>query len=161
MIEFKGYLSGHTEKYYHHKERMFVFWTFCSVILVLGPFLLFLLYRIFGLWQVFPVFGGLFLMFPISILIMPITKSTKEQSGPYRITIVDEEITYYTKGGEEDSRMVDEVTQLIDHGEWYTLDMPGRKKNGKFIFQKNLLTQGTLEEFEALFEGKIIRKTHE
>ena len=44
-----------------------------------------------------------------------------------------------------------------DH--FYFIKFPFGKYSDKFICQKSLLTQGTLEEFEALFEGKIERKS--
>ena len=31
-------------------------------------------------------------------------------------------------------------------------------KSQRFVCQKDLLVQGTIEEFEAVFEGKIVRK---
>jgi hypothetical protein len=39
----------------------------------------------------------------------------------------------------------------------YTINI-NKDEKCKFICQKDLLTEGTLEEFESLFEGKIIKK---
>lgn len=54
--------------------------------------------------------------------------------------------------------MIKDVKNVYDHGEFYDLVFPFGKISGKFICQKNLLTEGTLAEFEALFDGKIVRK---
>ena len=53
--------------------------------------------------------------------------------------------------------MISDAKQLRDFGEFYEIVFPFGKVSDKFICQKNLLTQGTLEEFEKLFEGKTTR----
>ena len=57
-----------------------------------------------------------------------------------------------------ESAAIEDVVKLVDYGEFYDLSFPFGKLNDKFVCQKSLLSKGTLEEFEALFEGKIIRK---
>lgn len=57
-----------------------------------------------------------------------------------------------------ESRYIEEVKEVRDYGEYYVLVFPMGKLSEKFVCQKDLLTKGTLEEFEALFEGKIVRK---
>lgn len=49
------------------------------------------------------------------------------------------------------------VVSVIDMGTWYTFKFD-LKMNNFFVCQKDLLVEGTLEEFEKLFEGKIERK---
>lgn len=48
------------------------------------------------------------------------------------------------------------VTEIWDFGEWY--DIRTEVDAGAFICQKNLICEGSLEEFESLFADKIIRK---
>ena len=48
------------------------------------------------------------------------------------------------------------VDEVWDWGEWYEIRANG--SFGHFFCQKDLLVQGTLEEFEALFADKIIKK---
>ena len=48
------------------------------------------------------------------------------------------------------------VTEVWDFGEWY--DIRTEVDAGKFICDKSLICEGTLEEFESLFAGKIIKK---
>ena len=54
---------------------------------------------------------------------------------------------------------INDVSKVVDHGDFYQLVFPYGKKTNKFICQKDLLTRGSLAEFEALFIGKIERKT--
>ena len=57
-----------------------------------------------------------------------------------------------------DSRLISAATKVFDYGSFYYISFPMGQKSDKFVCQKNLLTQGTLEEFEVLFEGKITIK---
>ena len=54
--------------------------------------------------------------------------------------------------------MIDSVKRVVDYGEWYDFVFYYSDRDLYFVCQKSLLTKGTLEEFEALFEGKIVRK---
>lgn len=47
-----------------------------------------------------------------------------------------------------------EVVKVLDKGEWYLIYV--KSKDERFICQKDLLINGTLEEFEKVFKGKII-----
>ena len=58
-----------------------------------------------------------------------------------------------------ESRLISDVKKVIDHGEYYELYFAFGKGSNHFICQKNLLTKGSLAEFESLFDGKIIKKT--
>ncbi|MBQ8288387.1 MAG: hypothetical protein IJX76_06405 [Clostridia bacterium] len=50
---------------------------------------------------------------------------------------------------------IDQVVKVIDMGEWYQIYV--ENKEGRFICQKSLLSVGTLDEFEQIFEDKIVR----
>ncbi len=49
-----------------------------------------------------------------------------------------------------------EVKKLVDYGKYYYILYGG--VNRAIICQKDLLVEGTLEEFENIFAGKIVRK---
>lgn len=55
------------------------------------------------------------------------------------------------------SRSVSQVKKVVDAGAWYHIYFAGRNKSLRFVCQKDLLVQGTLEEFEKLFEHKIVK----
>ena len=58
-----------------------------------------------------------------------------------------------------DSKFIDDVKKVIDHGAYYELCFPFGKLSDNFICQKSLLTKGSISEFERHFKGKIIKKT--
>ena len=51
--------------------------------------------------------------------------------------------------------MISSICQIVDYGEWYYLVFDYGDKDLYFVCQKDLLTGGTIEEFENIFEGKI------
>ena len=54
-------------------------------------------------------------------------------------------------------RDVSEVKEVIDYGKWYYIKFTYFARNPRFVCEKALLCQGTLEEFEKIFKGKINR----
>ena len=50
---------------------------------------------------------------------------------------------------------ITEVVKVLDKGEWYHIYV--EHKEGRFICQKDLLTNGSLAEFEEIFRDKIIK----
>ncbi len=54
--------------------------------------------------------------------------------------------------------MIDSVKVVEDRGEFYYIKFYVGDRVPCCVCQKNLLTTGTLEQFEALFDGKILRK---
>jgi hypothetical protein len=51
----------------------------------------------------------------------------------------------------------EDFPQIVDKGKYYFIDIPAREGWG-VICQKNLMVQGTIEEFEALFGDKLVRE---
>ena len=57
----------------------------------------------------------------------------------------------------KDEHDISSVIQIVDHGEWYDVKYAfGEVKNVQTVIQKNLLTKGTIEEFEQIFEDKVV-----
>ncbi len=56
------------------------------------------------------------------------------------------------------SRSIETVKSVIDVGDWYVFNFFFPYDYRYFVCQKDLLVEGTIEEFEQLFEGKIERK---
>lgn len=85
------------------------------------------------------------------------TPKGRKEITPKRIYVIDNNLICISDKQTE-SRGVELVKTAYDYGEFYFLSFPMGKKSGNFVCQKDLLTQGTLEEFEKLFDGKIVRK---
>lgn len=58
--------------------------------------------------------------------------------------------------GEYTKKRISSVKKVVDRGESYQIYFTSIPSG--FLCQKDLLVEGTLEEFEQLFDGKIIRK---
>lgn len=115
----------------------------------------FMLMRIF---QTFSIFYGYCAVFAYAMIAVRIkTPKGRKEITPKRIYVIDNNLICISDKQSE-SRGVELVKTAYDYGEFYFLSFPMGKKSGNFVCQKDLLTQGTLEEFEKLFDGKIVRK---
>ena len=102
-------------------------------------------------------------LIPLFIMLMDVLSplSEKEQKSfiPKKIFLDLSENTIVHQCKEtERFHMIDSVKKVIDYGEWYHVLFYYEDRDICFVCQKSLLTKGTLEEFEALFEGKIERR---
>ena len=53
---------------------------------------------------------------------------------------------------------LDSVQTVFDYGKWYHFKFDYTNRDMYFVCQKDLISQGTIEEFEELFKDKIERK---
>lgn len=102
----------------------------------------------------------LFAFFIILSICPRLHYNPKNLTDYYPLKIIIEKETIIVEGKDEDAyncRQIVDVKKVIDCGEFYYI---------KYYYpyyryalcQKDLITQGTIEEFEQLFEDKIIRK---
>lgn len=97
--------------------------------------------------------------FLISFLVLIITKRRDAQNTLYKKLVIDTDeqsvVAYYS--GYEIFRMFEEIQSIEDHGEWYSFVF--NRRTAFIIAQKDLITKGTIEEFEKLFKGVIVKVT--
>ena len=154
MIEFDGYLTGKAEKHYRKRELSVMFMLTVISFAMVFPIIIPISFK----FETFSVVGMYFLIMCLSlIIIMTKTKKGWKKITPKRIYVQDETITCVSDMSTQ-HKYIEDVKLVRDFGEYYDLVFPMGKKTQSFVCQKNLLTQGTLEEFEALFEGKIVCK---
>ena len=158
MIEFNGYISGNAEKRFYNKSRNIVQNAFLFAMLLLLPVIVFISYKMRS-WTPLGCYCIIAALIPLSLRI-PKSKKEKLAMLPKRIYVEDECIICVAKQYTE-SRLIEDVKQVIDHGEYYELIFPFGKGSEKFICQKDLLSKGSLAAFEALFKGKIRKKSEE
>ena len=155
MIEFKGYISGAAEKHFHKKVI-----NFGQNIALAGVFVFLPLFIRISLrtkdWLTLGFYCTLFLIIP---LLARIPKSRKEKAAitPKRIYIEEDTIVCVADKYVE-SKLLSDVKQVRDFGAFYDVVFPFGKYSEKFVCQKDLLTIGTIADFEKLFEGRIVRK---
>lgn len=100
----------------------------------------------------------------IVLLALPLPKKRLEQlkklNFEARIVIENGIINYYCCDINEYnlSKPIAKVKKVIDAGDWYYLIFKFGDISNSWVCQKDLIKQGTIEEFEKIFEGKIKRK---
>lgn len=51
-----------------------------------------------------------------------------------------------------------EIKEIVDYENWYKINFYFPNKSMFFICQKDLIVQGTIEQFEAIFKNKIVQQ---
>lgn len=111
------------------------------------------------LWGVFSnIYALLFLVPMLMVMIFSGWSDKKIKTRePKSVTIYNDSIEMESDTKNE-LRYLDMVKSIKDYGEWYAFKFFLPNKSGYFICQKDLIVEGTIEDFEKLFEGKIVRK---
>ena len=153
MIEFNGRLTGEANARFFEKTRtqtqkissivMLVFFGPVSLIQAFKNHHYFMLTSVFLIW----------LMIFLSAYI-PLSTKEKEKIIPRRVFIYEGVITSVSNK-QQVSNSLDKVKEVLDCKTYYEIVFGLGESGVGFICQKDLLSQGTLEEFEALFEGKM------
>lgn len=152
MIEFNGYLTDSAQKHFFARSRKLSLYVSLGSVALILPGVLAISVKT-GLWILFLLFCSTLVAIVIAAFI-PKSKKTKKQLIPKRIFTEDEYIISVTDTA-EDFKKISDVKKVKKYNDFYELSFPFGKISDKFICQKSLLSKGTLEEFEALFEGKI------
>lgn len=109
--------------------------------------------------RLFAIYGGLAIVL-CAILWIPMSKRRLWIEWNYNIKIADGMITVATlhQNGIIKTKAISKVKKVIDYGEFYYLFVYRWDASYGIVCQKDLLIEGTIEEFEKLFEGKIKQK---
>lgn len=154
MIEFKGELSKTCKEFVLKNEA------YCARKVAIIAYVPFAVAEI--IW--WAVSGKLYVLIVLPALVFPVfLAGIKPREKDYevimtkRVTIDGNDLE--CEGDQfHDIKSIDRVKSVIDYGEWYKFEfrLPGNSQ--RFICQKDLITQGTIEDFENLFADKIIRR---
>jgi len=154
MIEFKGELTGESRKFLiklQQKGQIAVA-IILTILFVVPTFIAAFAWDYIAFIALLPL--GMFII----PLMFPPDKSTQKLFMPKRVYIdLADKVIVKECEKQESYHMIDAVETVIDYGEWYYFIFELASRDLYFVCQKNLLSQGTLEEFESLFEGKIER----
>ncbi len=108
----------------------------------------------------FFIFGLIIIVF-IVIFILTNRKTKIKIEWDFDIIIENEMITINCRhqiNGVIATKPIKKIKKVVDFGEYYYLYVCRWDASNGIICQKDLLIEGSLEEFEKLFEGKIQRK---
>jgi len=94
--------------------------------------------------------------FALISFIAPTTNASLRFDWFYTVCITDKVIQKTQYKQPMLTLEIDQVKRVRDDGKYYSIIYADI--SNAIICQKSLLVEGTLEEFEALFEGKIVRK---
>ena len=154
MIEFKGELSKTCKKFVLKNEAR------CSKMALTISCFPFAVADI--IW--WAVSGKLYVLIVLPALVFTVfLAGIKPREKDYgvimtkRVTIEGNDLE--CEGDQfHDIKSIDRVKSVIDYGEWYKIIFRFPNKSQRFICQKDLITQGTIEDFENRFADKIIRR---
>lgn len=154
MIEFRGEIDGRCKKYRLYAESMVgLVCTLIPALLIAIPVTVCLIVidRVFALAYI-PL-----VLFVVFAVIAPLSKKAQKLTLPYCVQIYDDRIE--SKGEKfHDIRQIVHVKKVVDMGDWYQIFFRFPHKNAHFVCQKNLIAQGSIREFEELFEDVLIRR---
>lgn len=155
MIEFNGEYddkilkdSFKTVMNYHAK----FLWICCGVCCVVS-----ILMSIFSDETLMTIVAWAVTAIILFVLLLP---TPEKKKNPFVNNVVNIKITQQTltikREGAEKVRDTTKIKKVLDYGTWWYI---AEKNDFAFpiICQKDLLVEGTLEDFEKLFAGKIVK----
>lgn len=157
MIEFTGSLTGAAKTAFLLKQRKTGILIFAIAFPLILPLIFFIGNEVFHDPQFNYIMGGGIFIICALLVTRPMSQKEIEAIMPQRIYANKNHIVCIAEQYKE-SKPVTDVLQVIDCGSYYDIRFPFGKLSDKFICQKDLLTKGSLEKFEELFEGKIRRR---
>ena len=153
-IEFTGLLTGDAEKYFYKKTAKFGLGIILIALALFLPGVIAL--GVFGSIEEI-LYGYLAIsVFLIAFGILPKGKKNRISLTPKKIHTDGESITVISDKYAE-TKFIDDAKIVYDRGEFYDIVFRIGNYSEKFICQKNLLSKGSLEEFEELFGDKLIK----
>ena len=147
MIRFEGYRSKETMRYVIYNGLKFCI-PYGFIILIPCVFIIIFCNDI--LFKV--TFSVPLALCGIMVMCIPPVSVKFEKKWSYLQFEIDQE--YY--GGSYRTGETENIYKVIDYGDCYNI-LLNRIAIG-CIIQKNLIVEGTIEEFEELFQDKIVRK---
>lgn len=158
MIEFVGHLTGNAFKYY--KKTMI---KTSQIVFLIGfgiamPIMFFVFNLIGSVDLESILFAASVCLLSAIFLPYPILKLAKGDVTQ-RIYINDGLVNAVSCEGRTRSAQICAIKKVKDFGDYYAMTLPGicAIVSVYFICEKDLLTNGTIEQFEELFDGKIVR----
>ena len=160
MIEFNGEFSEKSKRYLLKENAILGF----VVSLILALFVTGIVVTIaiiYSLWIIL-LFLIVFVLLVVLVTLAPYIqrKRTLELIVPTKI-IINQDAKYiqvYYRNSVIIEKKLSKIKKVIDEGKCYYIKLKFPKIDG-FLCQKDLLVDGTIEEFEELLQGKIVRKT--
>jgi hypothetical protein len=160
--EFKGEVSPENRRWLVRRVAVRAALSFLAVMLPLMLIVSLIMVWEWGWeesdWMV-ALFVGISLLFSLLVFALSFTKREQKELFPTRaVFYADRDHTVIFECPKRRLELYrEEIRRVVDMGDYYYLDIPSQSGRG-MVCQKDLMTVGTEESFEKLFEGKIERK---
>lgn len=155
MIVFDGYLTDKSQEFFVGKLLN----NFSKVVVILLlftlPIWIFLSNRTNTFIYVMPSMLILILFSPLIFRIC-VSKKERQRNLPKKV-IINEGVITSVSDKTTISKKIAQIKVIRDCGEFYHIVFPRIYIDAVFVCQKNLLSKGTIEEFELLFKDKITK----
>lgn len=153
MIEFAGNLSEKNKKILGKsqlKNSCIAGWITAVLFAIIITVLTIKCSPLFALGYLVCVLGGV-------ASSVPIKHKYRELICPNNIVIDDDIITCYGKDFSQE-RNIKDIKQIDDYDDYYRIWFNFPNQSQVFLCQKDLLIEGSIEEFEERFASLIVRK---
>ena len=162
MFEFYGVLSSECIQKISKRENLCAFLTTSIILLLLlSATIPLIIFKLDGYKE---FIGFTIFLFIIDILILFCKPRSLTFKLSRKVTIdiennkITREIEGYNKAGlKPKTRKISSIKKIIDYGDWYCIVFV-MDPSDTIACQKNLMTKGTIQDFEETFKNKIINK---
>lgn len=155
MIIFDGYLTGESKKHFINKTLNSQSKLTVILLLFTVPIFMFLSIKTGTFIEAMVALFSLIVISPF-ILKLCTSKKRRQLITIKKVTVNDGKIGAISDDSTI-SNNINRVKEVRDYGEYYDIVFPSVYFASVYICQKNLLSKGTLEEFETIFSKKIVR----
>ncbi len=154
MIVFRGELSDRSKKILNREMSHIIFFATSITALILSVFIT--LAVVYYDW-----ICAFLYFFVLPLFLLPVLSTSKKYWNnlcPTEISINDEIVII---NGDEfyQERDISNLKSIIDYGDSYRMQFLFPHKAFSCLCQKDLIVEGTIEEFEERFSEFIVRKT--
>lgn len=158
MIEFVGHLTGNAFKYYKKtmiKTSQIVFLIGFGIAMPI----MFFVFNLIGSVDLESILFAASVCLLSAIFLPYLILKFAKGDVTRRIYINDGLVSAVSCEGRTRSAQICAIKKVKDFGDYYAMTLPGicAIVSVYFICEKALLTNGTIEQFEELFDGKIVR----
>ena len=158
MIKFEGELNSEAKKFLLKKSLLY---NLLTLILPIAFIILLSFFLNSIVSNIIYYSIGLILVLILITFLYEISNEGKRERNVKTVCITEEHLEMYkdsTKKGTESyqERFIDDVACVYDKGSFYWISF-SLAKSLYFVCQKDLIKEGTIEEFEELFKDKIVK----
>ena len=158
MITFDGQITGECWNQFKRqcKKETILMLSISSIIGIAVGVIISITIKSFLIQSIWWFAVCIAILFHTISLLVPIKANSRSNYHCKKISIDIDKATLYMNEGKKNHECLslDDINIIYDYGEFYHI----YDADITLYCQKSLLVEGTIEEFEKLFEGKIIKK---